>query len=104
MQLKSKRIITGGASGIADETVRAFAREGVNVVSVDVNEIRGTPVAVEATRVSARGNVTCRFVAVAVAPWHTSVPTQSRPTAGHHRGGRTLCQTESQSSATATFC
>jgi NAD(P)-dependent dehydrogenase (short-subunit alcohol dehydrogenase family) len=55
MQLKSKRIIiTGGARGIAAETVRAFAREGANVVSVDVNEIHGTPVAVEATRVSAR--------------------------------------------------
>jgi NAD(P)-dependent dehydrogenase (short-subunit alcohol dehydrogenase family) len=67
MQLKSKRIITGCASGIAAETVRAFAREGANVVSVDVNEIHGTPVAVEATRVSARA--TSRVVSPL---WHQS--------------------------------
>jgi NAD(P)-dependent dehydrogenase (short-subunit alcohol dehydrogenase family) len=60
MQLKSKRIIvTGGASGIAAETVRAFAREGATVVSVDVNDTQGSAVADAATGVGP-GQVTYR--------------------------------------------
>jgi NAD(P)-dependent dehydrogenase (short-subunit alcohol dehydrogenase family) len=60
MQLKSKRIIvTGGASGIAAETVRAFAREGASVVSVDINDTQGAAVADEATSVGP-GRVTFR--------------------------------------------
>lgn len=53
MQLQGKRIIvTGGASGIAAETVGAFAREGATVVSVDVDDTRGAAVAEEAAGAS----------------------------------------------------
>jgi NAD(P)-dependent dehydrogenase (short-subunit alcohol dehydrogenase family) len=54
MQLERKRaIITGGASGIAAATVRAFAREGAAVVSLDVNDEQGAEVADEAARLGA---------------------------------------------------
>ena len=49
MQLHDKRIIvTGGASGIAAATVRAYAREGARVASLDVNDELGRRVAAEA--------------------------------------------------------
>jgi NAD(P)-dependent dehydrogenase (short-subunit alcohol dehydrogenase family) len=49
MQLAGKRtIVTGGASGIAAATVRAFAREGAAVVSLDVNDALGAEVVAEA--------------------------------------------------------
>jgi 3-oxoacyl-[acyl-carrier protein] reductase len=50
LDLENKRIIvTGGAQGIGEATVRAFAAEGATVTSVDVNEERGLMVAEEAT-------------------------------------------------------
>jgi NAD(P)-dependent dehydrogenase (short-subunit alcohol dehydrogenase family) len=50
MKLEGKRIIvTGGASGIGAATVRAYAREGASVVSVDIDDERGESVAAEAT-------------------------------------------------------
>lgn len=50
MQLENKRIIvTGGAQGIGEGTVRAFASEGATVASIDVNEEKGRIVAEEAT-------------------------------------------------------
>ncbi len=49
MQLRDKRIIvTGGASGIAAAAVRAYAREGARVVSLDVNDEGGRRVAADA--------------------------------------------------------
>src|SRR5207244_3755172 len=49
MQLEKKRIIvTGGAQGIGEATVRAYAAEGATVASMDVNE-KGRAVAEEAT-------------------------------------------------------
>jgi NAD(P)-dependent dehydrogenase (short-subunit alcohol dehydrogenase family) len=49
MLLQGKRIIvTGGANGIAAATVRAYAREGAVVWSVDVDDERGRQVAGEA--------------------------------------------------------
>lgn len=49
MLLPGKRIIlTGGASGIAAATLRAYAREGASVVSLDINDAGGTAVAAEA--------------------------------------------------------
>src|SRR4051794_9746550 len=51
MQLQGKRtIVTGGASGIAAATVRAFAREGAAVVSLDINDDDGRAVAEEAAQ------------------------------------------------------
>lgn len=48
MLLKDKRIIvTGGASGIAEATVRAYAREGARVISLDVQDEKGERVALE---------------------------------------------------------
>jgi NAD(P)-dependent dehydrogenase (short-subunit alcohol dehydrogenase family) len=48
-QLEGKRIIvTGGASGIAAAAVRAYAREGASVASLDVNDEAGRNVAAEA--------------------------------------------------------
>lgn len=42
MQLKDKRIIvTGGASGIAAATVRAYVREGAKVAVLDINDENG---------------------------------------------------------------
>jgi len=47
--LRDRRIIvTGGASGIAAATVRAYAREGARVASLDVNDEGGRRVAAEA--------------------------------------------------------
>ncbi|HLY36899.1 MAG TPA: SDR family NAD(P)-dependent oxidoreductase [Candidatus Binatia bacterium] len=49
MLLRDRRIVvTGGASGIAAATVRAYAREGASVVSLDVNDEAGRRVAAEA--------------------------------------------------------
>jgi NAD(P)-dependent dehydrogenase (short-subunit alcohol dehydrogenase family) len=49
MQLDGKRIIvTGGASGIAAAAVRAYAREGARVASLDVDDEQGRSVAAEA--------------------------------------------------------
>ena len=49
MLLRERRIIvTGGASGIAAATVRAYAREGARVASLDVNDEGGRRVAAEA--------------------------------------------------------
>lgn len=49
MLLEGKRIIvTGGASGIAAATVRAYAREGARVASLDINDEAGRRVAAEA--------------------------------------------------------
>ena len=49
MLLEGRRIIvTGGASGIAAATVRAYAREGARVVSLDVDDAMGERVAREA--------------------------------------------------------
>lgn len=49
MQLEGKRaVITGGASGIAAATVKAFCAEGASVVSLDVNDERGREVVAEA--------------------------------------------------------
>lgn len=48
--LEGKRIIvTGGAQGIGEATVRAFAAEGATVTSLDLNEERGRTVAEDAT-------------------------------------------------------
>jgi 3-oxoacyl-[acyl-carrier protein] reductase len=59
-QLDGKRIIvTGGASGIAAATVRAFARAGATVVSVDVNDEPGAEIANEAAALGG-GPVTYR--------------------------------------------
>ena len=49
MLLAGRRIIvTGGASGIAAAAVRAYAREGARVASLDVNDAAGREVAAEA--------------------------------------------------------
>jgi len=49
MLLRGKRIVvTGGASGIAAATVRAYAREGATVWSLDVADDKGRAVATEA--------------------------------------------------------
>lgn len=46
MRLQGKKIIvTGGASGIAAAAVRAYAREGARVASLDVNDDAGREVA-----------------------------------------------------------
>jgi NAD(P)-dependent dehydrogenase (short-subunit alcohol dehydrogenase family) len=47
--LEGKRIVvTGGASGIGAATLRAYAREGARVLSLDVDEAGGEAVAREA--------------------------------------------------------
>jgi NAD(P)-dependent dehydrogenase (short-subunit alcohol dehydrogenase family) len=43
-------VVTGGASGMGAASVRAYAREGARVFSVDLNEDLGAVVAEEATR------------------------------------------------------
>lgn len=43
-------VVTGGASGIAAASVRAFAREGARVFSMDVNADDGARVAAEAAK------------------------------------------------------
>jgi NAD(P)-dependent dehydrogenase (short-subunit alcohol dehydrogenase family) len=51
MKLEGKRIVvTGGASGIGAATVRTFAREGAEVVSVDISDDAGRAVAEEAAK------------------------------------------------------
>ncbi|MFF2850308.1 SDR family NAD(P)-dependent oxidoreductase [Streptomyces sp. NPDC058001] len=58
MQLKDKRVIvTGGAQGIGEAVVRAYAAEGAVVSSVDVNEDLGREVA-EAASAAGPGSVT----------------------------------------------
>ena len=50
LSLENKRIIvTGGAQGIGEATVRAFAAEGATVTSLDLNDERGRTVAEDAT-------------------------------------------------------
>lgn len=50
MQLEGKRIIvTGGANGVAEATVREFVREGASVVSLDIQDDAGREVARSAT-------------------------------------------------------
>jgi 3-oxoacyl-[acyl-carrier protein] reductase len=62
LNLEKKRIIvTGGAQGIGEATVRAFAAEGATVTSLDLNEERGRMVAEEATS-SGPGAVTFQRV------------------------------------------
>ncbi len=49
-RLENKRIIvTGGANGVAEATVRAFAREGASVISLDIQDDKGKAVAKSAT-------------------------------------------------------
>ncbi len=49
--LEGRRIVvTGGASGMGAATVRAYAREGARIVSIDVNDEAGTKVAEEAAK------------------------------------------------------
>jgi NAD(P)-dependent dehydrogenase (short-subunit alcohol dehydrogenase family) len=49
MQLKGKRIIvTGGASGIGASTVKAYAREGAHVASLDVTQEAGQKIVEQA--------------------------------------------------------
>jgi NAD(P)-dependent dehydrogenase (short-subunit alcohol dehydrogenase family) len=50
LDLENKRIIvTGGAQGIGEAAVRAFAAEGATVTSLDLNEERGRMVGEDAT-------------------------------------------------------
>jgi NAD(P)-dependent dehydrogenase (short-subunit alcohol dehydrogenase family) len=50
MILRDRKIlVTGGASGIAAAAVRAYAREGARVASLDVDDDRGRRVAAEAS-------------------------------------------------------
>ncbi|MEV7085369.1 SDR family NAD(P)-dependent oxidoreductase [Streptomyces sp. NPDC093085] len=65
MQLDSKRVIvTGGAQGIGESTVRAFTREGARVWSFDLTQDAGERVAAEAT---AQGPGTAAFRRVDIA-------------------------------------
>ncbi|WP_220141526.1 SDR family NAD(P)-dependent oxidoreductase [Streptomyces sp. KM273126] len=58
MQLAGKRIIvTGGAQGIGEAVVRAYAAEGATVTSLDINEETGLRVAEEAAK-AGPGSVT----------------------------------------------
>jgi len=51
MQLQQKRIIvTGGAMGIGESVVKAYAAEGASVVSLDISDELGAKVAAEASR------------------------------------------------------
>jgi len=64
-QLDSKRIIiTGGAQGIGESIVRAYAAEGATVTSMDVNDSLGARVAAE---ISAAGPGTVSYISVDVA-------------------------------------
>jgi NAD(P)-dependent dehydrogenase (short-subunit alcohol dehydrogenase family) len=48
MKIEGKTfIITGGASGLGEGTVRKFVQAGANVVIVDVNEQRGNEIVAE---------------------------------------------------------
>ncbi len=50
VSISGKRvIITGGARGIAATTAKVLAREGANVVTLDINDDAGLAVANEAT-------------------------------------------------------
>ena len=60
MQLSGKRIIlTGGAQGIGEATLRAYVAEGAHVVAMDMNEALGRKVAAEA---SAKGPGSASFL------------------------------------------
>jgi NAD(P)-dependent dehydrogenase (short-subunit alcohol dehydrogenase family) len=76
MQLAGKRIVvTGGANGIAAATVRAYAREGATVWSLDIADEAGAAVAAEAgprvtyrhCDVARRGDVVAAIDAAAAA-------------------------------------
>ncbi|KDA05370.1 3-oxoacyl-ACP reductase [Microbacterium sp. CH12i] len=63
-EIEGKRIIvTGGARGIAETVVRAFAAAGARVVSFDVSDDAGAKVAAEATA-TGPGSVVYRHVDV----------------------------------------
>lgn len=63
-QLASKRIIvTGGAQGIGEAIVRAYAAEGAIITSMDLNEDLGSKVAAEA---SAAGPGTASYMSIDV--------------------------------------
>ncbi|MFC3242159.1 SDR family NAD(P)-dependent oxidoreductase [Gordonia humi] len=63
-QLAGRRIVvTGGAQGMGESIVRAFAREGASVVSMDLKEDRGRAVADE---IAAETGSRIRFSAVDV--------------------------------------
>jgi NAD(P)-dependent dehydrogenase (short-subunit alcohol dehydrogenase family) len=59
---KSICVVTGGASGIGEATVRAFVREGASVVFLDIDEARGGSISDE---LESTGR--CRFVCGSVA-------------------------------------
>src|SRR5688572_29098181 len=68
-------IVTGGASGLGEATVRALAASGVHVVVLDLQQERGAALASEVSGTFARANVsdpgavqTAVDVAVAAAP------------------------------------
>ena len=66
--LSGKRIIvTGGAQGIGEAAVRAFVREGANVVSLDVNQALG---ATAAERANGLGPGTATFLPCDVSVRH----------------------------------
>src|ERR1700709_1449768 len=60
MQLNSSvaAVVTGGASGLGEATVRALAAKGVKVAIFDMNEAKGEAVASEVGGVFCKVNVT----------------------------------------------
>ena len=62
MQLNSSvaAVVTGGASGLGEATVRALAAQGVKVAIFDMNEEKGEAVAKEVGGVFCKCNVTSR--------------------------------------------
>jgi len=60
MQLNSSvaAVVTGGASGLGEATVRALAAQGVKVAIFDMNEAKGEAVAKEVSGVFCKCNVT----------------------------------------------
>lgn len=64
-QLESKRIIiTGGAQGIGESVVRAYAAEGAIITSMDINDSLGAKVAAESTK-AGPGSVSYKSLDVA---------------------------------------
>jgi NAD(P)-dependent dehydrogenase (short-subunit alcohol dehydrogenase family) len=83
MQLHDKRIIvTGGASGIGASAVRAYAREGARVISLDVNDDLGMTVVDEAGQGAATRPSTFTAMSVTTTRCHRSSPTPSNRWAG----------------------